>query len=228
MTSTLSGRYLCKYCKVWLSDDKVTRQHHDSGPKHKEAVEALLRAQHEKNKAKRAEQNAVEAEVRRVSDAGIASHRMLDIAASNVLPVAEHSYFVPQKAGNESRWKDNEKIGNRWGQKRQASTNCKSQKHEAKKKEKEQDQTRDASTGYGVWEDIPDPAQTQIIEEPNETSKPTGALDEILLVTPSRAGDLPLQDVQKVQGTKEAGVVKDVIFKKRARGSKLRQKKKKR
>jgi hypothetical protein len=54
-----SMRYFCKYCKVWLADDKPSRSLHDNGAKHKQKVLDF-------NKEKKEAKLAAESEAARV------------------------------------------------------------------------------------------------------------------------------------------------------------------
>jgi WW domain-binding protein 4 len=36
-------KWFCRYCKVWIADNKPSRQHHEQGAKHQDLVEKSLR-----------------------------------------------------------------------------------------------------------------------------------------------------------------------------------------
>jgi WW domain-binding protein 4 len=36
-------KYYCKYCKIYITDNKISRQNHDNGRKHKEIVQMYIR-----------------------------------------------------------------------------------------------------------------------------------------------------------------------------------------
>ena len=49
-------RWTCKYCNVTINDDIPSRQHHESGQRHKNKVERSLRGLYKENSEKRREE----------------------------------------------------------------------------------------------------------------------------------------------------------------------------
>ncbi|KAI8345172.1 hypothetical protein B0O80DRAFT_297620 [Mortierella sp. GBAus27b] len=50
-----NAKHWCRFCKIYITDNKSTRNIHDSGTKHKENVERFLREQNQRGREKEAE-----------------------------------------------------------------------------------------------------------------------------------------------------------------------------
>lgn len=51
-----AARRLCKFCKIWIADNRIQIQQHEQAKKHKEAVKALLKEIADKNEKREKEQ----------------------------------------------------------------------------------------------------------------------------------------------------------------------------
>ncbi|RUS22910.1 hypothetical protein BC937DRAFT_95123 [Endogone sp. FLAS-F59071] len=65
------SKHWCQYCKKYIADNKATRQLHESGKTHKEAVEKFLRDVYKRNAADKKEQESVRREVERIEKAAL-------------------------------------------------------------------------------------------------------------------------------------------------------------
>lgn len=71
-------RWTCKYCNVTINDDVPSRQHHESGLRHKHNVERSLRGLYKENSLKRREEEQHAREIAQIEQAAQASHRAQD------------------------------------------------------------------------------------------------------------------------------------------------------
>eukprot|EP01112_Ceratiomyxa_fruticulosa_P016057 TRINITY_DN4815_c0_g7_i1.p1 TRINITY_DN4815_c0_g7~~TRINITY_DN4815_c0_g7_i1.p1 ORF type:complete len:289 (+),score=92.95 TRINITY_DN4815_c0_g7_i1:93-959(+) len=73
------AKFWCRYCKVFITDNKVTKRTHENGKKHKEKVEEYLQQVRKEQQQQTREQNALEAEIKRIQKAGIEAYRTQDV-----------------------------------------------------------------------------------------------------------------------------------------------------
>ncbi|KAJ3056796.1 hypothetical protein HK097_004060 [Rhizophlyctis rosea] len=62
-------KYLCKYCQIYLQDNKASRNIHEQGRKHKDAVEAFLAGVHKRSEAKQKEDMETKAMLQKIEEA---------------------------------------------------------------------------------------------------------------------------------------------------------------
>ncbi|WFD45279.1 NADPH dehydrogenase [Malassezia psittaci] len=75
-------RWTCKYCNVTINDDVPSRQHHESGMRHKNNVARSLRGLYKDNQLKRQEEAQHAREIAQIEQAAEKSHRYQDIPRS--------------------------------------------------------------------------------------------------------------------------------------------------
>jgi len=102
-------KYYCKFCKVWMQDNKMSRQKHDQGTKHKLAIKEHLKAITKDGLAKEIENEEFQKELQKMERAALAQYSK-DISSSvgallnnssSKKPVAQSSSgSIPEAAAN--------------------------------------------------------------------------------------------------------------------------------
>ncbi|KAJ3295370.1 hypothetical protein HK104_002747, partial [Borealophlyctis nickersoniae] len=59
-------KYYCSYCKIYIQDNKASRNIHEGGKKHKEAVEMFLRDVHRRSENKSKQDQETRAMLERI------------------------------------------------------------------------------------------------------------------------------------------------------------------
>ncbi|WFD01317.1 NADPH dehydrogenase [Malassezia yamatoensis] len=75
-------RWTCKYCNVTINDDVPSRQHHESGMRHKNNVARSLRGLYKDNQLQRQEEAQHARELAQIEQAAEKSHRYQDLPRS--------------------------------------------------------------------------------------------------------------------------------------------------
>uniref|UniRef100_A0A915PMY1 Matrin-type domain-containing protein n=1 Tax=Setaria digitata TaxID=48799 RepID=A0A915PMY1_9BILA len=81
-----NARKFCEICKVWFADNRVSIEHHESGQKHKAAIQAKLRELGKKSKQKEKEVTAFEIWKQRDLQATLA---MMESAANKKMGISD-------------------------------------------------------------------------------------------------------------------------------------------
>lgn len=63
------GKYYCTYCKVYIADDKPSRQHHETGGRHKGNLERYIRDIYKKGAQAEKEKKQAEREMKAINAA---------------------------------------------------------------------------------------------------------------------------------------------------------------
>ncbi|GAA6040676.1 hypothetical protein JCM8097_000871 [Rhodosporidiobolus ruineniae] len=66
-------KYFCKYCKIYIADDKPSRTHHETGLRHKGNYERYIRDMYKKGITERKEAKEEKAEIARIEAAAAAA-----------------------------------------------------------------------------------------------------------------------------------------------------------
>ncbi|KAF9927440.1 hypothetical protein BGZ67_007519 [Mortierella alpina] len=82
-----NAKFFCRFCKIYITDNKSTRNIHDSGVKHKENVERFLREQNQRSKDKDAEKARTDKQMEAIEKAAMKQYQ-LDVEAGLVQPSA--------------------------------------------------------------------------------------------------------------------------------------------
>mmetsp|Transcript_37092 Transcript_37092/g.148018 ORF Transcript_37092/g.148018 Transcript_37092/m.148018 type:complete len:245 (-) Transcript_37092:900-1634(-) len=69
-----NARHHCKYCKVWIADNKIQRRQHEEGLKHKDNVERFISNMKEENQKKKQEELRKKEELFRINQAAERAH----------------------------------------------------------------------------------------------------------------------------------------------------------
>ncbi|KAF9356675.1 hypothetical protein BGX26_004911 [Mortierella sp. AD094] len=80
-----NAKFWCRFCKIYITDNKSTRNIHDSGTKHKENVERFLREQNQRGKDKEAETARTNKQMEAIEKAAMKQYQ-LDVEAGLVQP----------------------------------------------------------------------------------------------------------------------------------------------
>ncbi|KAI8601342.1 hypothetical protein EDD21DRAFT_374720 [Dissophora ornata] len=80
-----NAKFWCRFCKIYITDNKSTRNIHDSGTKHKENVERFLREQNQRGRDKEAETARVNKQMEAIEKAALKQYQ-LDVDAGLVKP----------------------------------------------------------------------------------------------------------------------------------------------
>ncbi|KAG0223722.1 hypothetical protein BGW42_005707 [Actinomortierella wolfii] len=80
-----NAKYWCKFCKIYITDNKVTRKTHDAGTKHKENVERFLRDQDQRSRDKLAEEAKLKKEMEAIEKAAQLQYQR-DVEAGLIAP----------------------------------------------------------------------------------------------------------------------------------------------
>ncbi|KAF9952954.1 WW domain binding protein 4 [Mortierella alpina] len=80
-----NAKFFCRFCKIYITDNKSTRNIHDSGVKHKENVERFLREQNQRSKDKDAEKARTDKQMEAIEKAAMKQYQ-LDVEAGLVQP----------------------------------------------------------------------------------------------------------------------------------------------
>ncbi|KAF9972002.1 hypothetical protein BGZ73_004928 [Actinomortierella ambigua] len=80
-----NAKFWCKFCKIYITDNKVTRKTHDSGTKHKENVERFLREQNQRSRDKIADDAKLKKEMDAIEKAAQLQYQK-DVEAGLIAP----------------------------------------------------------------------------------------------------------------------------------------------
>ncbi|KAF9110392.1 hypothetical protein BGX27_006422 [Mortierella sp. AM989] len=80
-----NAKFWCRFCKIYITDNKSTRNIHDSGTKHKENVERFLREQNQRGRDKEAETAKMNKQMEAIEKAAMRQYQ-LDVEAGLVSP----------------------------------------------------------------------------------------------------------------------------------------------
>ncbi|KAF8955789.1 WW domain binding protein 4, partial [Entomortierella lignicola] len=80
-----NAKFWCRFCKIYITDNKSTRNIHDAGTKHKENVERFLREQNQRGRDKEAETNKMNKQMEAIEKAAMKQYQ-LDVEAGLVQP----------------------------------------------------------------------------------------------------------------------------------------------
>ncbi|KAI1321821.1 hypothetical protein EDD11_000097 [Mortierella claussenii] len=80
-----NAKYWCRFCKLYITDNKSTRNIHDAGSKHKENVERFLREQNQRGREKEAETAKLNKQMEAIEKAAMKQYQ-LDVEAGLVKP----------------------------------------------------------------------------------------------------------------------------------------------
>lgn len=89
-------RWTCTYCQVTINDDVPSRQHHESGMRHKNNVERALRGLYKDTAAQRREAERHAREIAEIEYAAGRAHRKQDGAADAGVPGASGAPAAPK------------------------------------------------------------------------------------------------------------------------------------
>ncbi|KAF9964129.1 hypothetical protein BGZ70_006912 [Mortierella alpina] len=90
-----NAKFFCRFCKIYITDNKSTRNIHDSGVKHKENVERFLREQNQRSKDKDAEKARTDKQMEAIEKAAMKQYQ-LDVEAGLVQPSTSAPAFPSQ------------------------------------------------------------------------------------------------------------------------------------
>ncbi|KAI6191927.1 Matrin-type domain-containing protein [Aphelenchoides bicaudatus] len=79
-------KHYCEICKVWMADNKISRERHETGLAHKGRVQQRLREMSKKTKEKEAEQAHLHATLNAMGQAALASMRKAGNAVPQMQP----------------------------------------------------------------------------------------------------------------------------------------------
>ncbi|KAJ2487138.1 hypothetical protein IWW37_005364 [Coemansia sp. RSA 2050] len=99
-----NNKYWCNYCRIFVYDNKVTRNLHDSGAKHKENVQRFLRQIQKDEEARNQAEKKLDAQLKSIESAATIKYNK-DIASSH----AEAAPPVTTKSKADSSAKSTEK-----------------------------------------------------------------------------------------------------------------------
>ncbi|ORX38793.1 hypothetical protein BCR36DRAFT_18833 [Piromyces finnis] len=139
-------KYYCKYCKIYITDNKISRQNHDNGRKHKEIVQMYIR---DVQKRKQEEDKEAEATRRMLQQVEKAAYKQYSQDCINDSKLStkdlkvNFSYYNPET-------KDTEEYVNK-------------KDTEEKKKKEDHKPIIDKNTGIGQWE-VVEPEES--VEDP--------------------------------------------------------------
>eukprot|EP00123_Amoebidium_parasiticum_P011938 comp21003_c0_seq1/m.28185 comp21003_c0_seq1/g.28185 ORF comp21003_c0_seq1/g.28185 comp21003_c0_seq1/m.28185 type:complete len:233 (-) comp21003_c0_seq1:726-1424(-) len=68
-------RHFCDFCKVWIADNKPSRDHHEKGVKHKKAVEDFIKNSRKQGAAKQKEQAEMDKQLEAIEKAALSSYK---------------------------------------------------------------------------------------------------------------------------------------------------------
>ncbi|KAI8050280.1 hypothetical protein BDF22DRAFT_635149 [Syncephalis plumigaleata] len=77
------ARYWCKYCKIYVTDNPISRQHHEQARKHKGNVERFLRETHTRIQKEKEENDYLAREMAKINQAAQSAYN-LDLGRGNV------------------------------------------------------------------------------------------------------------------------------------------------
>lgn len=60
------AKFWCKFCKIYVTDNKISRQNHDNGKKHKDNVSMYLRDVDRRSKADEKKTEAMKREMAKI------------------------------------------------------------------------------------------------------------------------------------------------------------------
>ncbi|KAG0261185.1 WW domain binding protein 4 [Mortierella polycephala] len=80
-----NAKFFCRFCKIYITDNKSTRNIHDSGVKHKENVERFLREQNQRSRDKETETARTNKQMEAIEKAALKQYQ-LDVEAGLVQP----------------------------------------------------------------------------------------------------------------------------------------------
>ncbi|KAG0048670.1 hypothetical protein BGZ83_006409 [Gryganskiella cystojenkinii] len=83
-----NAKFYCRFCNIYITDNKSTRNIHDSGNKHKENVERFLRDQSQKGRQKEADTARMNKQMDAIEKAALKQYK-LDVEAGLVTPTAD-------------------------------------------------------------------------------------------------------------------------------------------
>lgn len=89
-----NARKFCEICKVWFADNRVSIEHHESGQKHKAAVQAKIRELGKQNKEKERANAALEATLAMMESAARSS--MKSQTATSAIPPCSSVGPIPK------------------------------------------------------------------------------------------------------------------------------------
>ncbi|KAF9287734.1 hypothetical protein BGZ68_001343 [Mortierella alpina] len=92
-----NAKFFCRFCKIYITDNKSTRNIHDSGVKHKENVERFLREQNQRSKDKDAEKARTDKQMEAIEKAAMKQYQ-LDVEAGLVKPPTSSPVQTPVPA----------------------------------------------------------------------------------------------------------------------------------
>ncbi|KAG0304574.1 hypothetical protein BGZ98_005322 [Dissophora globulifera] len=82
-----NAKHWCRFCKIYITDNKATKNIHDNGTKHKENVERFLREQNQRGKDKEADTARMNKQMDAIEKAALKQYQ-LDVEAGLVQPSA--------------------------------------------------------------------------------------------------------------------------------------------
>ncbi|KAF9124006.1 hypothetical protein BGW39_008531 [Mortierella sp. 14UC] len=82
-----NAKFFCRFCKIYITDNKSTRNIHDQGSKHKENVERFLREQNQRGRDREAESARMDKQMDAIEKAAMRQYQ-LDVEAGLVKPSA--------------------------------------------------------------------------------------------------------------------------------------------
>ncbi|KAG0079476.1 hypothetical protein BGZ90_002511 [Linnemannia elongata] len=82
-----NAKFFCRFCKIYITDNKSTRNIHDQGTKHKENVERFLREQNQRGRDREAESARMDKQMDAIEKAAMRQYQ-LDVEAGLVQPTA--------------------------------------------------------------------------------------------------------------------------------------------
>ncbi|KAG0271166.1 Mismatch repair endonuclease pms2 [Linnemannia exigua] len=80
-----NAKFFCRFCKIYITDNKSTRNIHDQGSKHKENVERFLRDQNQRGRDREAESARMDKQMDAIEKAAMKQYQ-LDVEAGLVQP----------------------------------------------------------------------------------------------------------------------------------------------
>ncbi|KAF8941826.1 hypothetical protein BGZ47_007144 [Haplosporangium gracile] len=101
-----NAKFFCRFCKIYITDNKSTRNIHDQGTKHKENVERFLREQNQRGRDREAESARMDKQMDAIEKAAMRQYQ-LDVEAGLVQPSA--SMKATQSGANSSTAKPSAK-----------------------------------------------------------------------------------------------------------------------
>lgn len=141
-------KYYCKYCKIYITDNKISRQTHDNGRKHKEIVQMYIRDVQKRKKEEEKEAEETRKMLQQIEKAAYKQYSK-DCLANDKLSTKDlkvnFSYYDPTEKSN-NKIEQNDK------------------KKEEVKNEKEKSKIIDKNTGIGQWE-VVEPEES--VEDPS-------------------------------------------------------------